>query len=76
MTAAAPDDGPLRARVLIVDDDERNLLAAVRAASAQWNPDLIASNEGGSNIVLVRSPARIVEVQRIVLARELLRSVR
>ncbi|HEV2723261.1 MAG TPA: endonuclease/exonuclease/phosphatase family protein [Thermoleophilaceae bacterium] len=47
----------------------RNLLAAVRAAAAQWNPDLIASNEGGSNIVLVRSPARIVEVQRVVLAR-------
>ncbi len=44
----------------------RNLLAPIRAA--EWNPDLIASNEGGSNIVLVRAPARIVEVERVVLA--------
>jgi endonuclease/exonuclease/phosphatase family metal-dependent hydrolase len=46
----------------------RNLLAPLRAAAAEWNPDLIASNEGGSNIVLVRAPARIVEVERLVLA--------
>lgn len=47
----------------------RNLLATVRAGAAEWNPDLVASNEGGSNIVLVRAPARIVEVERVVLAR-------
>ena len=46
----------------------RNLLAPVRAAAAQWNPDLIASNEGGSNIVLARAPAEIVAVERRVLA--------
>jgi endonuclease/exonuclease/phosphatase family metal-dependent hydrolase len=46
----------------------RNLLAPLRAAAAEWNPDLIASNEGGSNIVLVRAPARVVEVERVVLA--------
>jgi endonuclease/exonuclease/phosphatase family metal-dependent hydrolase len=33
----------------------RNSLAALRAAIARHNPDLIASNEGGSNLTLVRS---------------------
>ena len=47
----------------------RNLFPALRAALAEWNPDLIASNEGGSNIILVRPPLRIVEVQRATLAR-------
>jgi len=46
----------------------RNSLAWLRAALAEWNPDLIASNEGGSNMVLARPPARIVASERVVLA--------
>ena len=47
----------------------RNSLAVVRAAVADWNPDLIASNEGGSNQLLVRGPWRIDEVRRWEIAR-------
>ena len=47
----------------------RNSLAFVRAALADWNPDLIASNEGGSNQILVRAPWRIDAVRRVELAR-------
>ena len=47
----------------------RNTLAFLRAALAGWNPDLLASNEGGSNITLVRPPFRIVAVERVTLAR-------
>ena len=47
----------------------RNLFAPLRAAVAEWNPDLIASNEGGSNVLLVRPPLRILEVERVTLAR-------
>ena len=47
----------------------RNSLAFARACLADWNPDLIASNEGGSNQLLVRPPWRIGEVRRIELAR-------
>ncbi len=32
----------------------RNSLSAIRAVGARLNPDLIASNEGGSNLTLVR----------------------
>ena len=46
----------------------RNSLAFVRAAIADWNPDLIASNEGGSNQLLARPPWRIDEVRRQKLA--------
>ncbi len=46
----------------------RNSLAFLRAGLAALNPDLIASNEGGSNMLLVRAPARILEVQRVTLA--------
>lgn len=46
----------------------RNELPALRAAAAQLNPDLIASNEGGSNMVLVRAPGRVEEVERVQLA--------
>jgi endonuclease/exonuclease/phosphatase family metal-dependent hydrolase len=46
----------------------RNFLPRLRAALAEWNPDLIASNEGGSNQVLVRPPSRIEEVRRDTLA--------
>jgi endonuclease/exonuclease/phosphatase family metal-dependent hydrolase len=45
----------------------RNSLAALRAALAELNPDLIASNEGGSNQVLVRAPWSVVSVARRVL---------
>jgi endonuclease/exonuclease/phosphatase family metal-dependent hydrolase len=47
----------------------RNLGSALRGAAADWNPDLLASNEGGSNQLLVRHPGRIVEVRRMTLAR-------
>ena len=47
----------------------RNSLAFVRAAIADWNPDLIASNEGGSNGLLVRPPWRIEQVRRWQIAR-------
>jgi endonuclease/exonuclease/phosphatase family metal-dependent hydrolase len=33
----------------------RNSLGALRAAAARLNPDLIASNDGGSNLTLVRA---------------------
>lgn len=46
----------------------RNSLAFLRAAAAGLNPDLTASNEGGSNMVLVRAPGRIQEVERVTLA--------
>jgi endonuclease/exonuclease/phosphatase family metal-dependent hydrolase len=45
----------------------RNELRRLRQLVAEWNPDLIASNEGGSNQILVRAPARIVEVRRLRL---------
>lgn len=45
----------------------RNLGAALRAWIADRNPDLLASNEGGSNQLLVRPPWRIVEVRRLTL---------
>ena len=45
----------------------RNQLAFARTAIARLNPDLIASNEGGSNQVLARPPWRIVSVRRHTL---------
>jgi endonuclease/exonuclease/phosphatase family metal-dependent hydrolase len=47
----------------------RNLLPGMRAALARLNPDLIASNEGGSNQLLVRMPWRIAQVRRHTMAR-------
>jgi endonuclease/exonuclease/phosphatase family metal-dependent hydrolase len=47
----------------------RNLGAPLRRVAAAVNPDLIASNEGGSNQVLVRHPGRVIEVERHELAR-------
>jgi endonuclease/exonuclease/phosphatase family metal-dependent hydrolase len=47
----------------------RNSLGRVRAALADWNPDLIASNEGGSNMTLARGGWRIEEVRREELTR-------
>ena len=45
----------------------RNFGAPVRRRLAAWNPDLIASGEGGSNQVLVRSGWRIAETRRLTL---------
>ena len=45
----------------------RNWLAPVRARLARWNPDLMGSWEGGSNITLVRPPLRIVDPPRSLL---------
>ena len=45
----------------------RNLLPPVQSRLADWNPDLLASCEGGSNQLLVRG--RIGEVRRMMLAR-------
>jgi endonuclease/exonuclease/phosphatase family metal-dependent hydrolase len=47
----------------------RNSGAALRAWLADRNPDLIASNEGGSNQLLVRPPWRIAETRRLTLSR-------
>ena len=47
----------------------RNLCPPVQAVLAGWNPDLIASWEGGSNQILVRRPARILEHRRLTLSR-------
>jgi endonuclease/exonuclease/phosphatase family metal-dependent hydrolase len=38
----------------------RNQFAAITRPLARWNPDLLASWEGGSNLALVRPPWRIV----------------
>ena len=46
----------------------RNFLPHVRTTLARLNPDLIASNEGGSNMVLVRAPWRVEDTERFVLA--------
>jgi endonuclease/exonuclease/phosphatase family metal-dependent hydrolase len=45
----------------------RNWLPPVQAVLARWNPDLIASSEGGSNMMLVRAPARIESTRRETL---------
>jgi endonuclease/exonuclease/phosphatase family metal-dependent hydrolase len=52
------------------DLTSRNSLAPLRALFAEWNPDLIGSNEGGSNMLLVRPPARLVATRAETLATE------
>jgi endonuclease/exonuclease/phosphatase family metal-dependent hydrolase len=47
----------------------RNLLPAVRGRLADCNPDLLASNEGGSNQLLVRHPGRVAGRRRLTLTR-------
>ena len=47
----------------------RNFGAALRRRIADWKPDLIKSNEGGSNQTLARLPWRIVESRKLTLAR-------
>ena len=48
----------------------RNFLPHLRRALADLNTDLVGSDEGGSNQVLVRPPWRIVDVHRLTLCRE------
>jgi endonuclease/exonuclease/phosphatase family metal-dependent hydrolase len=47
----------------------RNSVAPLRGWLADWNPDLLGAWEGGSNQLLVRPPWRILEIDRLVLAR-------
>jgi endonuclease/exonuclease/phosphatase family metal-dependent hydrolase len=47
----------------------RNFGAPVRSLIADWRPNLIKSNEGGSNQLLVRPPWRIEEVREQTIAR-------
>jgi endonuclease/exonuclease/phosphatase family metal-dependent hydrolase len=47
----------------------RNLLPPLQGLLADWNPDLIASWEGGSNQILVREPGRIAEHRTLTLTR-------
>lgn len=46
---------------------DRNSLAPLRALLTALNPDLIASNEGGSNQLLVRAPLVVEDVRRHTL---------
>jgi endonuclease/exonuclease/phosphatase family metal-dependent hydrolase len=47
----------------------RNQVAALRAALAERNPDLVGPAEGGSNQVLWRPPWRQTDVRRLTLTR-------
>jgi endonuclease/exonuclease/phosphatase family metal-dependent hydrolase len=47
----------------------RNVLPPLQGLLADWNPDLIASWEGGSNQMLVRPPARIAAHRELTIAR-------
>ena len=44
-----------------------NVFPPVQRLLADWNPDLLASWEGGSNQILVREPARIAEHRTLTL---------
>ena len=45
----------------------RNFGAFIRRPLAEWNPDLVASGEGGSNQILTRAGWRIAETRRLTL---------
>jgi endonuclease/exonuclease/phosphatase family metal-dependent hydrolase len=45
----------------------RNWLPSLQGLLADHNPDLLASNEGGSNQLLVRHPGRVLEHRRFTL---------
>ena len=47
----------------------RNALGGLRGFAADLNPDLIASGEGGSNMVLVRTPGTVQASQAVELTR-------
>jgi endonuclease/exonuclease/phosphatase family metal-dependent hydrolase len=46
----------------------RNVLPPLQGALADWNPDLMASWEGGSNQMLVHPPVRIAEPRELTIA--------
>jgi endonuclease/exonuclease/phosphatase family metal-dependent hydrolase len=46
----------------------RNVLPPLQGLLADWNPDLMASWEGGSNQMLVRPPARIAAHRELTIA--------
>lgn len=46
----------------------RNLCPPLQRSLADWNPDLVASSDGGSNQILVRHPGRVLEHRRLTLA--------
>jgi len=45
----------------------RNQLPALRRRLAGWNPDLVGSAEGGSNLTLVRSPWHVTDRRELLL---------
>jgi endonuclease/exonuclease/phosphatase family metal-dependent hydrolase len=63
LRALAASSGASAASVLT----SRNFGALVRSRIAAWNPDLIASGEGGSNQVLARGRWQIAETRRLTL---------
>jgi endonuclease/exonuclease/phosphatase family metal-dependent hydrolase len=46
----------------------RNLCPPLQRRLADFNPDLVASSDGGSNQILVRAPGAILEHRRLTLA--------
>jgi endonuclease/exonuclease/phosphatase family metal-dependent hydrolase len=48
----------------------RNWCPPLQRLLAEWNPDLVASFEGGSNQILVRAPGRILERRALTLAHQ------
>jgi endonuclease/exonuclease/phosphatase family metal-dependent hydrolase len=46
----------------------RNWCWPLQRRLADWNPDLLASSEGGSNQILARHPGRVLERRRLTLA--------
>jgi endonuclease/exonuclease/phosphatase family metal-dependent hydrolase len=47
----------------------RNLLGSLRGRLADWNPDLMGAQEGGSNQILARAPWRVAATRTLLLAR-------
>jgi endonuclease/exonuclease/phosphatase family metal-dependent hydrolase len=46
----------------------RNWCPPLQRRLADWNADLLASSDGGSNQILVRDPGRVLERRRLTLA--------
>jgi endonuclease/exonuclease/phosphatase family metal-dependent hydrolase len=46
----------------------RNWCPPLQRRLADWNPDLLASSDGGSNQILVRQPGRLLGRRRLTLA--------
>ena len=46
----------------------RNWCPPLQRRLADWNPDLLASSDGGSNQILVRAPGRVLARRRLTLA--------